>query len=872
MSLPPGTPLGPYHIVAPLGAGGMGEVYRARDERLGRDVAIKVLPADVAADPDRLARFEREARAAAALDHPNILAVYDVGSHEGQAYLVTQLLEGKTLREGIELGPLVARKAAELGVQIGRGLAAAHERGIVHRDLKPSNVFVTNDGVVKILDFGLARLTHLEAGASGRASASTEPGLTGARAILGTVGYMAPEQVRGLPVDHRADIFAFGCVLYEMLAGRRAFAKDSAVETMGAILHEDPPPLEGSGRQIPPALVSVVQRCLEKRPEDRFQSAHDVAFAIEALSPGASGVPLRLLSRPWRWRRWSALAAGCVALGLLFVGLRWFVGRDALPDFEPRQVTTRPGVESEPAISPSGQEIAYCATEAGNSDIWVTDIRGGRPLRLTTEASAEHSPCWFPDGSAVAFVSDRSGEAAIWKMPRLGGNTVMLVANAVDPAVSWDGTLVAFARPNPSGFYRIGFASLTAPDEGRILTTDADGLWNHRKPTWSPDGSALCYEDQRDLWLVGADGGSARRLTRDDARDTNAAWSPGGRYIYFCSSREGTLAVWRVSASGGVAVRVTLGTGPEQFPTLSRDGRWLSYATASCENAVVLIDVQTGQRSRLAESPLASDPRFAPDGSGVLFASDREGGYDIWQVPLDRAAPPGEARRITEHPGSCNHPVLSPDGRWIAYFRVIEGQRDVWVMSAAGGIAANFTDHPATDVQPEWSPDGGRLAFVSDRGGSYQVWIAGFDGGRRSGEPRLLTRARGGVSAPAWSPNGDDIAFIEWTHDGSEVWLTQADGKGQARQLTRGATARFVVWPRAADWLVVSGDWGGSEPTLRLVSPRTGEVRPFAESMKLKLSPSAPDFDVSPDGTLLAVIEEQARGDVWVLEALRRSF
>ncbi len=266
MPLSPGSMLGPYRLVGLLGAGGMGEVYRARDERLGRDVAIKVLPEEVATNSDRLVRFEREARATAALDHPNILAVYDVGRHNGQPYLVTQLLEGRTLRQAIATGRLPASKALELGIQIAQGLGAAHDRGIIHRDLKPSNIFLTSDGRAKILDFGLARLalSELTTGTLGERSTATD--LTLAGAPVGTVGYMAPEQVRGLPADHRSDIFSFGCVLYEMLAGQRAFSKDSAVETMGSILHEDPPPLTASGRSVPPALAAVVRRCLEKAP------------------------------------------------------------------------------------------------------------------------------------------------------------------------------------------------------------------------------------------------------------------------------------------------------------------------------------------------------------------------------------------------------------------------------------------------------------------------------------------------------------------------------------------------------------------------------------------------------------------------------
>src|ERR1700735_1202945 len=289
MPLPAGTKLGPYEIVAPLGAGGMGEVYRARDTRLGRDVAVKVLPASFAKDAERLRRFEQEARAAGALNHPNILAIYDMGVQDGAPYLVTELLEGETLRDRLRDAALPVRKALDVAVQTVRGVAAAHDRGIIHRDLQPANIFLTNDGRVKILGFGLAKLIQPEALVGiGETQSPTETAdpvtQTGAGVVLGTVGYMSPEQVRGKPADARSDIFSLGAILYEMLAGSRAFPGDSSVEIMNAILKEDPRELAASNRNISPALERVIRRCLEKNPEERFQSASDLAFAIDALS------------------------------------------------------------------------------------------------------------------------------------------------------------------------------------------------------------------------------------------------------------------------------------------------------------------------------------------------------------------------------------------------------------------------------------------------------------------------------------------------------------------------------------------------------------------------------------------------------------
>ena len=314
ITLAAGTKVGDYEVKSLLGAGGMGEVYRARDARLGRDVAIKVLPSFLCTDSERLRRFEQEARAAAALNHPNILAVFQMGTYEGAPYLVSELLEGETLREQITRGRMTIRKAIDYGIQIARGLAAAHEKGVVHRDLKPENLFATKDGRVKILDFGLAKLTQPQSSSEHDAptlTEGTEPGV-----VMGTVGYMAPEQVRGEAADHRADIFAFGAILYEMLAGKRAFQKPTSPETMAAILNEDPPGISQVTTNVPPALQRVVHRCLEKNPEQRFQSASDLAFALDALSETSinataflkkdlGGYPksLRLPLCWWHWSR-----------------------------------------------------------------------------------------------------------------------------------------------------------------------------------------------------------------------------------------------------------------------------------------------------------------------------------------------------------------------------------------------------------------------------------------------------------------------------------------------------------------------------------------------------------------------------------------
>src|ERR1700736_2016238 len=365
MPLSSGTRFGPYEITAPLGAGGMGEVYRARDTRLDREVAIKVLPEFVSSDPDRLWRFEQEARAAAALNHPNILAVYQMGTYEGMPYLVSELLEGETLRESLRRGPVVLRKAIDYGVQIAHGLAAAHEKGIVHRDLKPENLFVTKDGRVKILDFGLAKLERPDSEGSGQtnmptATRGTEPGV-----VLGTLGYMSPEQVRGRPADPRSDIFAFGAILYEMLSGKRAFHGDSAADTMSAILTKEPPNLSETNRNIAPALERLVRHCLEKNPEERFHSAHDLAYDLAALSGesisgarAATRLPGEISKRRVRAPVAAGLAVAALVLGALASRALFRTAADP-PRFT--RLTFRRGLVQSARVAPDGDTLVYGA-------------------------------------------------------------------------------------------------------------------------------------------------------------------------------------------------------------------------------------------------------------------------------------------------------------------------------------------------------------------------------------------------------------------------------------------------------------------------------------------------------------------------------
>jgi len=383
MNLTPGTKLGPYEIVSLLGAGGMGEVYRARDSRLKREVAVKVLPKALSLDSERLRRFEQEALATAALNHPNILAVFDIGTHDGAPYVVSELLEGETLRDRLRAGALPLRKALDHALQIARGLSAAHEKGIIHRDLKPENLFITKDGRVKILDFGLAKLTQPES--SAHTSLPTMTNATEAGVVMGTAGYMSPEQVRGASVDPRSDIFSFGAILYEMISGKRAFHRDTPADTMSAILKEEPGDLSETNRNVSPALERIVQHCLEKNPEQRFHSASDIAFDLEHLS-GASGTSSKLAPLPAARPKIGLLPSliGAVVLALAMLGVGWWVGkRSAIAQpVEYKQITFRTGSIGNARFTPDGSVVYEAAWDGGEDQLYLsrTDEPGAREL------------------------------------------------------------------------------------------------------------------------------------------------------------------------------------------------------------------------------------------------------------------------------------------------------------------------------------------------------------------------------------------------------------------------------------------------------------------------------------------------------------
>jgi len=751
MTLAAGSKLGPYEILGQIGAGGMGEVYRAKDPRLGREVAIKVLPPSFSQDADRLRRFEQEAKAAGVLNHPNITAVYDIGSAEGAPYVVQELLEGETLRSLLAGSKLSQRKAVDYALQMAHGLAAAHDKGIVHRDLKPENLFVTKDGRVKILDFGLAKLTQSESTSSATnlptETRGTEPGV-----VMGTLGYMSPEQIKGRPADARSDIFALGAILYEMLSGRRAFHADSAGETMAAILKEDPPDLSVTNQSISPGLERIVRHCLEKNPEQRFHSAHDLAFDVEALS-GTSG---QAAAAPTKSRsfRLSPLAIGlaCLALGfvLAFLLQRGGAGRRApaagMPTY--RRLTNLSGSEEFPSLSPDGQLLAFVHRANGKANVFAQRAGSRKPANLTADCDRESdAPAFSPDGSQIAYTS-QCGDRGLFVMSATGENVRRLASFGSNPAWSPDGREIVFAtEPIQRPYGRQGTSELWAVEVGsgktRRVLTPIDGV----QPNVSPHGLRIAYwglpagGSQRDVWTIPFAGlkpsDKPVAVTNDPAVDWNPVWAPDGKSLYFLSNRNGVMNLWRIpidEATGkvlGAAEPLSLPAREVGGLAVARDGRHIAFVDRRTTHALERIAFD-------ADGRVSGKPEIIYDGSQEIADFD-----------------------------------VSPDGKSIAFDSRGGAQDDLFVISADGSGFRQLLDDAPKDRHPTYTPDGKRLVFISDRTGRYEVWSIATDG---SGLTQITKTDKETLIEPLVSPDGRRVV----AHTGVGAILFALDDKGVA--------------------------------------------------------------------------------------------
>ena len=731
MTLAAGARLGPYEVVSPIGAGGMGEVYRARDERLKRDVAIKVLPASYSQDADRLRRFEQEAQAAGGLNHPNITSVYDLGSHDGAPYIVTELLEGETLRARLSGGAVPVRKAIDYAVQITKGLAAAHEKGIIHRDLKPENLFVTNDGRMKILDFGLAKLTQPEAqsGPQTNLPTATEPGV-----VMGTLGYMSPEQVKGKPADQRSDLFAFGAILYEMLSGARAFHRDSAAETMSAILREEPPDLSATNRNIQPGLERVVRHCLEKNPEERFYSARDLAFDLEALSglSGSAAVSQDAAASSKTRPSWRALAGAVLATALVCALAAFFAvqraGNRPPPSF--RQLTFRRGQVFSARFAPDGQTVMYSAAWDGKP----MEIFVGRP------ESPESRPFGLVGAEVLAI--SKSGEMAVslsrfleGGFRRTGTLAQLSVAGGAAPRdvlkdVEWadwspDGKSLAVVR-TIAGKFRLEYPV------GKVLY-ETGGWIGHMRV--SPDGERVAFIDHP---TPNDDGGSIavvdrsgrmKKISEPFASAQGLAWSPSGEVWFTATHVGGNRSVHSTTLGGTVRERVRV-PGSLTLQDVARDGRLL-VSRDTLRSEMVVLPPGDSKEHDFTWLDWSLPAAISSDGKKILFSETGEGGGAGYSVYV-RDTNGSPAVRLGE--GSAQD--LSTDGEWVLALVHPASDPQLVAYPTGAGEQKVFSKEGLSVYGAGWMPDGKQILLTaSEPGHGPRIYLQNVDGGK----PRAVT-------------------------------------------------------------------------------------------------------------------------------------
>ena len=749
----------------------MGEVYRARDEKLNRDIAIKVLPAAFSNDVERLHRFEQEAQAAGALNHPNILSVYDVATHDGAPYVVSELLEGETLRERLSTAPVSQRKAIDYAIQVARGLAAAHEKGIVHRDIKPDNLFVTKDDRLKILDFGLAKLVESVRRDGDQTDIPTRKIHTDPGTVLGTVGYMSPEQVRGTPADIRSDIFSFGAVLYEMLTGVRAFRGDSAVETLNAILKQDPQEFSTSNRNLTPALERVVWHCLEKNPERRFQSANDVAFALENLSGLSSSgtTDTRTIAiAPVRSRNRERLIwlGATSLLGLLVLGLALLYLRREMPNSRVNKLSVLPPEKTflmagqAPLISPDGTVLAFVAMDAsGKSQLYVRplDSLEAQPLAGTDRAIL---PFWSPDSRSLAFFAG----GKLKKIEISGGQPTTLASapNARGGAWNRDGVIIFCPTP-PAPLYRIPASGGQATPINTVeLKPGAFGpRW---LPAFLPDGRHYLYISsirtvQRELRVGSLDSNDTKILF---GVYSNVVYAPPG-YLVF--RREATLMAQRFDADKLAVIGDAFpiaddvgfdATSYQGFFSASDNGVLVYHSGGAGKTQFTWLDRAGKELGTVGESADQGDLQLSPDGSRLAFrqVEFRTGAINIWLMDLARGTP----TRFTFEQSTDFGPIWSPDGNRIVFASLREGPPSLFqkVSNSAGNdepLLKNFIPNLPYD----WSRDARFIIYgVIDPNTSWDLWVLPLDGDRT---PFPFLQSKFDESQAQFSPNGKWVAY-----------------------------------------------------------------------------------------------------------------
>jgi serine/threonine protein kinase len=912
------TQIGVYQLLAPLGKGGMGEVYLALDTRLKRKVAVKLLPAQFTHDRERVRRFEQEAYAASALNHPNIITVHDIGEHEQRHYLVTEYVEGQTLRQRLataEREPLTT--TIGIFVQIAEALATAHEAGIIHRDIKPENVMVRKDGIVKVLDFGLAKLLRDEGGGMRDESEketlthpsslishpSTMPGI-----VMGTPRYMSPEQARGEKVDARTDIFSLGVMLYEMVARRVPFEGATMSDVIAAILREEPPPLAEYAPGAPDELERIVAQALRKNREERYQDIKELLRDLKALKQELElAAKLRELhptermakenhtdfataevvsaqtaknatqiTAPNQRRKRGAIAlTGVIVAALACTGYWLFRKQPVMNSNTPppapksKPFTSYPGLEQSPHFSPDGNQLAFAwgGEKNENFDIYVKLIDAETPLRLTTSPAREDSPVWFPDGRSLAFIRQSEDHESIIKIPALGGPEQELLSSRTEGitklsrlSLSADGKTLAFSgrrKNEPDSIHLLALETL----ETRQLVRPAAGIWGDFWPAISPDGKTLAFMRTGtgfQIFLVPTTGGEPRQILSDREWIKGLCWTADGNEIIYGLQRPAGAALFRLPISGGAPVQLAGGEGG-LWPAAAVRGNRLAWVKRSANLDIWRFEAlgpQPRARKLMTSTRDDFDPQISADGRKLVFGSARSGTNEIWVADSNGANPVQLTALGGPHSGV---PRWSPDGRQIVFNSNAEGQHDIYVVNASGGRPRRLTTETAADIRPSWSRDGQWIYFGSNRSGAWQVWKVPAQGGAAS-----QVTQQGGREAFA-SPDGQFIYYAKGP-DLTSLWRVPTAGGEEVKVLDA----------------VMQGYWAVAEQGIWFLNPN---VRPkiaieffhFATARVTRMVTTdksvvfgTPGFAVAPDGKwLLLTLDDQNESDILVLDDFR---
>lgn len=876
-----GKTISHYKITEKLGGGGMGVVYLAEDSRLERSVAIKFLPAAYFEDEQAVKRFQREAKAAAALNHPHICTVHDIGEYEGQPYLVMEHLQGETLKHRVERGPIPTGEALKLAVQIADALQEAHQKRIIHRDIKPANIFVTRRGDAKVLDFGLAK--QIDGERKDEEDLSTV--LTRAGSTLGTLNYMSPEQVKGEVLDARTDIFSLGVVFYEMVTGLHPFRRKTAGETASSILKEDPAPLDRYVDEAPETLQHILRKMLSKNPERRHGSMLGVRNDLEQLVEDSGKNLIRASERPSSWLPWVAVA---VLIVLTVATVFWFSSSSRIePPSAPLEavpLTSYPGVEKQPTFSPDGSQFAFVwgGEKRDNVDIYVKTVGPGQPLRLTTDPLTDFSPAWSPDGSQIAFLRFRSRNLVeLILIPPTGGTErkfAELKMERVFPSLAWspDGKYLAFPdRLHNMVSPGIILLSLDTGEATPLTSPSEPETFEHR-PVFSADGKTVYFvrsSSGADVYAVPAEGGEPRWIGRTGGVESMAL-APNGEEL--------VLASWggdlkRVPVSGGTS-RPIMGLEGRDL-TISRQGRRLAIAQQSYRTNIWKLDLKAANGGSATPFIMSTrgdgNPAFSRDGEKIVFTSNRTGKYDTWICNHD-----GSGLLQLTTIGNCGSPRWSPDGNWIVFDHEVEGASEIQVVSSTGGAVRRMTDSESENGLPSWSSDGQFIYFTSNRTGETQVWKIPF-GAREDDATRSAVQiTRNGGFRPIESFDGKYLYYLKYRQD-RRLWRMPVEG-GEEVLVSESINVWWPNWDVARDGIyfvdaleLINLHWSrmplftvGMKWVVRSYNFKNESIVDVGEL--LYRSTSGPGFGISPDGRwLLSSQHDSEESDLMLVEGFQ---